>query len=182
MSEKQSSYRQIMKATSLFGGVQVFNIFISIIRSKFIAVLLGPAGMGIAGLLVSTTGFISGISNFGLGTSSVKNVSAANATGDDHKIASVVSVLRRLVWVTGLLGALITLCLSSWLSQITFGNKDYTISFMWISITLLFTQLSSGQLVVLQGLRKFKQLALANLAGSAVGLLVTIPVYYMWGI
>jgi len=36
---EQTSYKQIVKATSLFGGVKVFNIIIAIIRSKFIAVL-----------------------------------------------------------------------------------------------------------------------------------------------
>ena len=55
MSEQQSAYRQIIKVTSLFGGVQVINIIVSIIRSKFIAVFLGPVGMGISGLLISTT-------------------------------------------------------------------------------------------------------------------------------
>ena len=54
MAEQQSSYRQIMKATSIFGGVQVFQIFFQVIRSKFIAVLIGPVGMGIVGLLTST--------------------------------------------------------------------------------------------------------------------------------
>jgi len=55
---KQNSYRQIFKATSIIGGVQFVNIIILIVRSKFIAYLLGPVGMGISGLLVSTTGFI----------------------------------------------------------------------------------------------------------------------------
>ena len=63
MTEEQTSYRQIMKATSLFGGVQVFSIIITIIRTKFIAVLLGPLGMGIAGLLTTTTTFIGGLTN-----------------------------------------------------------------------------------------------------------------------
>ncbi len=44
MSDQQSSYRQIMKATSIFGGVQVFQIIIQIIRSKFVALYLGPMG------------------------------------------------------------------------------------------------------------------------------------------
>ena len=85
MSEEQSSYRQIMKATSIFGGVQVYNIIISVIRSKFIAVLLGPTGMGISGLLTSTTGLIGNITNLGLSTSAVKNVAAANASGDSKE-------------------------------------------------------------------------------------------------
>ena len=131
MSEQQTSYRQIMKATSLFGGVQLFQIIISIIRSKFVAVLLGPAGMGVVGLLTSTTGFVSALTNFGLGTSAVKNISESNATQSEHRIATVITVMRRMVWITGLLGAVITLVFSPWMSQITFGNKDYTLAFVW---------------------------------------------------
>lgn len=182
MSDQQSSYRKIMKATSLFGGVQFFNIIIQIIRSKFVAVLLGPAGMGIIGLLTSTTGIISSLTNFGLGTSAVKDISAAFATGNQERIEIVISVVKRMVWLTGLIGLLATALLSPWLSQLTFGNKSYTLAFLWLSITLLFNQLSSGQLVILQGLRKLNYLAKANLSGSFIGLFVTIPFYYFWGV
>jgi O-antigen/teichoic acid export membrane protein len=182
MTEQQSSYRQIMKATSLFGGVQVFQIIIQVIRSKFVAVLLGPVGMGIAGLLTATIGFINGLSNFGLGTSAVKDIAAANGTGNKIRIAIKVIVLRRLVWITGTFGALLTLFLSPWLSQLTFGSHDYTIAFIWISITLLFTQLTSGQIALLQGMRRLQYLAKANLMGSILGLITTVPLYYFLGI
>ena len=154
MTEKQSSYRKIFKATSLFGGVQSFNIIISVIRSKLVAVLIGPAGMGIAGLLTATTGFIAAFTNFGLETSAVKNVAAADTTGDKERVKTTVTALRRLVWVTGILGMIVTAILSPWLSRLTFGNKDYTLAFIWLSVTLLFKQLSSGQLVILAGTAK----------------------------
>lgn len=182
MIEQQSSYRQIMKATSIFGGVQVFQIIIQVIRSKFIAVLLGPSGIGVMGLLTSTIELIGRLTNFGLGTSAVKNIATANSTGNQIRIATVTTVLRRLVWITGMLGAFITLVLSPWLSQITFGNRNYTMAFIWISLTLLFNQLSAGQLVILQGMRKLQYLARANLSGSILGLVITIPLYYIWGI
>jgi O-antigen/teichoic acid export membrane protein len=171
-----------MKATSLFGGVQVFNIIISIIRSKFIAVLIGPAGMGISGLLTATSGLISGLTNFGLSTSAVRDIASANSTGDQTRIATVVIILRRWVWITGMLGTLIMLILSPWLSQLSFGNYDYTLAFIWISISLLFSQLSTGQLVILQGMRKLQYLAKANLIGSSLGLIITVPLYYKFGI
>jgi O-antigen/teichoic acid export membrane protein len=182
MSEQQSSYRQIMKATSLFGGVQVLQIFVQIIRSKFVAILLGPAGMGITGLLTTTLGLIGGLTNFGLGTSAVKDISMANSSGNETRIALVTVVLQRVVWISGILGAIITLMLSLWLSQLTFGNKDYTFAFVWLSITLLFNQLSVGQLVLLQSLRKLQYLAKANLYGSIWGLFITIPLYYKFRI
>lgn len=182
MTEHKSSYRQIMKATSIFGGVQFFSIIVAIVKSKFIAVLLGPAGMGIAGLLTSTTGLINGITNFGLGTSAVKDVAAANATNNETRIATIVSVLQRWVWITGVLGALVTLILAQWLSLLTFGNSDFTVAFMWLAVTLLFQQLTTGQMVVLQGLRKLNYLAKANILGSIIGLIISVPLYYYFGI
>lgn len=138
--------------------------------------------MGIVGLLTSTTGFVSALTNFGLGTSAVKNVAAASATGDEARVSKIVTVLRRLVWITGCLGMILTAVLSPWLSQLTFGNRDYTLAFIWISVTLLFQQLSSGQMVVLQGLRKLNYLARANVTGSLMGLLIAVPIYYKWRI
>jgi O-antigen/teichoic acid export membrane protein len=171
-----------MKATSLFGGVQFFNIIISIIRSKFVAVLLGPTGMGIMGLLNSTTGIIGSITNFGLNTSAVKDIAEALGTNNERRIGIIVIVIRRLVWITGILGLLTTAILSPWLSQLTFGNKEYTIAFIWLSITLLLNQITNGQLVILQGLRKLNYLAKANLSGSFTGLIITLPFYYIWGL
>jgi len=180
MTEEKASYRSIMKATSLFGGVQVFNIIIAIVRSKIIAVLLGPAGMGIVGLLTSTIGLVSSLTNFGLGTSAIRDIAAANESGNQNRINKVVTVFRRLVWITGLLGAIITFILSPWLSLLTFGNKEYTVAFMWLSVTLLFNQLTSGQNVLLQGMRKLKYLAKANMLGSFVGLVISAPLYYYY--
>ncbi|HEY3369698.1 MAG TPA: O-antigen translocase [Prolixibacteraceae bacterium] len=178
--DQQSSYRQILRATSLFGAVQVFNIIISIIRSKFVAVLLGPTGMGIMGLLTSTIGMISRLTNFGLGTSAVKDIASALGTGKEKRIGIIITVIRRFVWITGLMGLIITAVLSHWLSQITFGSSEYSLAFIWLSISLLFDQLSSGQLVILQGLRQLNYLAKANLSGSFIGLFISIPLYYIW--
>jgi len=178
----QSSYRQIFKATSIFGGVQVFNIIISVIRSKIVATLLGPAGMGISGLLLATTGLVSSLTNFGLGISATRDIAVANETNNPDKIARVIGVFRKLVWLTGLLGMAVTIILSPYLSEITFGNKDYTLGFILLSCTLLSMQLISGQDVLLQGMRRLSELAKANMYGALFGLLTSIPLYYLYGV
>lgn len=182
MNNNQSSYRQIIKATSIFGGVQIFQIITQIIRSKAIAILLGPAGMGIAGLLNSSITLVTGLTNFGLGSSAVKDIATAQGTGDALRISIISVVLRRLILLTGLFGSLVTIIFSPWISEITFGNRDFTFAFRWISIAVFFTQVSSGQVVLLQGMRKLEYLAKANLYGSFLGLFITIPIYYRFGI
>ena len=182
MMDSKKSYKSILKATSLFGGVQIFNIILQIIKSKLIAVLLGPSGMGIAGLFLVTTNLIGGLTNFGLGTSGIKDVAEASKSDDLNQINKTVSILRKIVWFTGLLGTIITIILSPYLSQLTFGNNNYTVAFIWLGLTLLFNQLTVGQLVVLQGLRKLKYLAKANLYGNLLGLVISGPLYYFYRI
>jgi O-antigen/teichoic acid export membrane protein len=76
----------------------------------------------------------------------------------------------------------VTIVFSPWLSRLTFGNSDFTWSFLWISVSLLINQLSSGQMVLLQGMRRLQFLAKANLSGSILGLMVTVPLYYYMGL
>lgn len=182
MPDNQSSYRSIFKATSLFGGVQVYQILIQIIKSKFIAVLLGPAGVGIIGLYQSGLQFVQQITSMGLAQSAVRDVSEANGTNDTHRIATTIKVVRRLVWITGMLGLLAVAIFSPLLSKSSFGNYDYTIPFIVLSITLLFDQLSAGQRVVLQGMRRLKDLAKCSAYGVTLGLITSVPLYYWFGV
>src|SRR5690606_37760908 len=138
------------------------NILITIIRSKFVAVLLGPAGMGIFGLLSTTLGLMSSLTNLGLARSAVRSISASNASHNENEISETVSVFRKLVWITGFLGMGSTIILSPFLSYLTFGNYDYTIAFILLAITMLIGQLTVGQSVLLQGMRKISWLAKAG--------------------
>lgn len=178
MEEEHKSYNSIFKATSVFGGVQIFQIFIQILRSKVVAILLGPAGIGVLGVLNVTVNFIGNITNFGLGTSAIQEIAEANEKDQRKLLIEKYNVLNKLVWYTGGLGMIISIGFSPLLSKLTFGNDHYTYAFAWLSISLLFNQLTSGKLVVLQALRKLKLLAKANLLGSISGLIIAFPLFY----
>lgn len=178
--EKSAGYKETVRSTSIFGGVQVLNILIQIIRSKFVALYLGPAGMGVVGLLTSTTGLISNLTNFGVGMSAVKNVAEADAKIDKIPLARIVKVVVRLSLLTGLLGMAVTIVMAPLLSKFTFDNYEYTLAFILISVTLLINQVVAGNMVVLQGMRKIKPLAIASVIGTLAGTIVAIPIYYFF--
>jgi O-antigen/teichoic acid export membrane protein len=182
MGKDKNSYSSIIKATSLFGGVQILQIIISTIRSKFIAVLLGPPGMGIAGLITSSTDIISSLTGFGLRTSGIRDVSQAYSSGDETRKNTTITVLRKLVLLTGITGTILTFMLSSYLSVWAFGNKDYSLAFKIVSIIVLFNQINIGQTVLLQGTFHYKYIAKSVLLGSTLGLFLTLPLYYIWGL
>src|SRR5688572_8022595 len=111
MSEQESK-KQILKSTGTLGASQVIIIAISIIRVKVLAVLLGATGVGIAGLFQSTIDLIRSITGFGIGYSVVRDIAASVATNDEKKIAETVVILRRLIWITGILGMVLTFVFS----------------------------------------------------------------------
>ena len=176
-----SSYRSIFKATSLFGGVQVYVILIQIIKSKIVAVLLGPLGVGIQGLYQSALDLIKQITSLGISQSAVRDVAEAHGSGDYKKISRIVTVLRKIVWGTGLLGLLAVLCFSPLLSKASFGDYKYIVAFLFLAIIPLLDQLSAGQKVILQGTRRLKDLAKASAIGATAVLAVSAPLYYFFG-
>lgn len=180
MTESKSSYLQIVKATSIFGGMQFFNILISIVRTKLIAIFIGPVGMGIISLLNSALNMVSGVTGLGIETSAIKHISEQYNSADLNAVSPIIAIVKKIAFITGIFGTLIVALFSSWLSELTFGNSNYTYLFVYLSITLLFRQLSVGQMVVFQGLRKLKILAKANFYGNLMGLLFSIPLYYFY--
>lgn len=180
--EEKSSYRSIFKATSLFGGVQVYFILIQIIKSKIIAVLLGPLGLGVQGLYHSALELVKQTTSLGISQSAVRDVAEANGAGEMHRVSYTINVLRRIVWFTGLLGTIAVIAFSPLLSNSSFGDYQHIVPFCLLSVILLIEQISAGQKVILQGTRRLKDLAKASAIGATAGLIVSVPFYYYFGI
>ena len=180
MAESKSSYSSIMKATSIFGGVQVVNIVITLIRSKAVALLIGTAGMGLNGLLLSGLNLIQTITSLGVSESAVKDISIAHSSNDQVHIRTTFQVFKRLIWISAIFGIIATIVFSSQLSKFAFGNNSEKTSFVWLSVTFIFGALSGGIYTLLRGTRQLKYLAQANIFGGIVGLVVALPIFYFF--
>lgn len=179
--ENKNEEKSIVKAISVLGGTQVCNIVVGVIRNKAISLILGAAGMGVMALYQSTSDIISTISNMGITTTSIKNISKANAENDKERIGYVSSAFRKIVVLTGLLAALISILFSPLLSYINFGDYSHIPQFILLAFSLWGLQLVAGYTALLQGCREFKKMSVATLSGNIIGLFVCIPLYYFFG-
>ncbi len=177
--KEENSFRSILKGTSLFGGVQVFNILISAVRLKFVAVILGPAGMGIAGLFNTASLTLQQFSSLGLNLSLVKEI--GHSKENESRLSDVLAAARPLIFLSAMLGALICLLFPHLLSHFTFGTTAYYGSFMLLSAAVFFSIAGSALMSILQGLHAVKPLSKASLLGSSVGLIVGVPLYWLLG-
>ena len=179
MAGKSSISRMAMKAMGLFGGVQIAGILCSIIRTKLVAMWIGPVGVGLFGLFNNALEMISTGTNLGIRSSSVRDISQALTGHDPGLVARMVSVVRKWSMWLGLAGALTTLLLAPLLSQVTFGDTTHIWGFVALSVAVLLQALTNGEYAILQGTARLKRLASVTLWGTIVGLAVSIPLFYL---
>jgi len=170
--------RMAMKAMGLFGGVQVAGIVCSIIRTKLVALWIGPVGVGLFGLFNNALEMINTGTNLGIRSSSVRDISQAMQQHDSSVVARMVAVVRRWSLWLGLAGALLTLMLAPLLSQVTFGDESHLWGFVALSVAVLLMALTNGEYAVLQGTSRLKRLASVTLWGTVVGLAISIPLFW----
>ena len=73
-----------MKSTSITGGATIINILISIIRTKIVAILLGPAGIGIIGLFQSFVSTATAFSGLGIATAASREIEKHETSVNDY--------------------------------------------------------------------------------------------------
>ena len=171
--------RRAMKAMGLFGGVQVMGILCSIVRTKLVAMWIGPVGIGLFGLLNNALEMISTGTNLGIRSSSVRDISQAHDSTTPGLVAKMVAVVRKWSLWLGLFGALVTLMLAPLLSELTFGDQSHLWGFVALSVAVLLGAITNGEYAVLQGSARLKRLASVTLWGTLTGLAVSIPLFYL---
>lgn len=183
MSDSTSnSYSQILKASSIIGGAQGINLLLGMVRVKFAAVLIGPLGVGLLGNYTAVQGLIATIAGLGIQSSGVRDVAQAVGQEDQETIGRTVLALRRICWLTGLLGASAMAVLSPLLSQWTFGSDDYALEVALLGAVILLGNLAGAQMALIQGMRRIGDLARINIVSSLAGTLITIGAYAWLGI
>lgn len=176
------SYLHILKYISLFGGVQVLNVLIGLVRNKFVAMLLGTQGVGLTSLFNSTIRFISDSTSFGLSMSAVRKLSEDYDQNNEEKLTEDIAVVRSWSMLTALLGLFVCVVCSPWLSRYTFSWNGHTLHFILLSPCVALAALAGGEFAILKGVRQLRSLALISVYNVLSALVLTIPLYYFFGI
>lgn len=182
MSHKNShGVGRILKVTALLGGASLVNVLLGIVRVKVLAVQLGPAFFGMISLYTNFISSIGSITSLGIGSSAVRNIAVAVESGNEARVAYIVSVLRRMVLLTGVCGLIATIGLSLPGSWWLFGNYDHAWAIAILGVTVLFAQIQSGQTALLSGLRRIGDLAKLNVIGGLLSTALAIALLLLLG-
>jgi len=187
------SYKNIFKASSLFGGVQGLSILLNLIRTKLVAILLGPAGIGLNSIYNETRELIHSTTNLGLDVSGIRGISKTyeewlKASTEDEKIKKglliddEVRLLRSWVLILALIGTFVCMILAEPISYFTFNDYEHTWGYVLLSPVVGLSTMVCGELAVLKALRRIKMIASISIINVALTIITSIPLYYLFGI
>lgn len=173
-------YKQILKSTFLMGGSSIIVTIMGIVRTKILALVLGPTGVGLAGVYMNVTTLVRTFSGMGIGESGMRQIAGAVGTGNHDTIGRTALGVRRASLLSGIVGLLMLLALSGPLSSLTFGTASHAHELVILSSTILLSAVSLGQIALLQGMRSIGDLAKANIWGAVLGTVFSIPLIYLF--
>jgi PST family polysaccharide transporter len=176
-----SSYRQIIKSSTLIGGSSIISILLGIVRTKFLAILVGPTGFGFVGTYTSITSAISALAGMGLNNSGVRQIAEAAGTGEEATISRTATALRRITVLLGAGGALLLIILCRPISLLAFKSREHVGALAFLSISVFCTVVAGSQSALVQGMRRVADLARLNVLGASLGTVLSIPVLWFFG-
>ena len=177
-----TSHVEALKSTSIIGGSTAIVILIRMVRTKVLAILLGPAGIGLEAIYESIISLAKIVVDMGISVSGVRQIASAVGSGNQATIAATVFTLRRLCLVLGIFGAAALFLMREEVSRLTFGNADHAFDIGLLSVILPLSALERGQGVLIRGLRRTTDLAKIHMVGTALAVSVCIPIAYIWGL
>lgn len=182
MSEQKKSQKQILKSSSIIGGASIINILIGLFKIKVVALLLGPAGIGLIGLLQNVMSMASNVASMGVGTVGTRQIAEANADDDQQVIAMA---RRALFWGTmalALLGGFLVWAFREPLATnlLNDGSKSGWVG--WLAIGVMLTVASGSQGALLNGMRRIVDLAKLRIYSALFATILGIIAVWFWKI
>jgi PST family polysaccharide transporter len=164
------------------GGAASITMLLGMVKTKFAAVLIGTGGVGLLASFTVIQGLINTIAGLGIISSGVRDVAAAVAKKDQLAIGRTVLSLRRICWLTGLLGMSTVMLLSPLIGQLTFASDAHNLEIGALGLIILFANISGGQMALIQGSRRIGDIARVNITSALIATLITIGFYFWLGV
>ncbi|HVM38993.1 MAG TPA: oligosaccharide flippase family protein [Sphingomicrobium sp.] len=179
MTGDASSYRRILWATSVIGGATLAALLIGLARNKAVALIGGPAAIGLFGLFTTIISMGASVAALGLDTSAVRQL--AQRRDDTAEVERTQRAVWTMAWPLAITGAAAVFLFRRPIAAFAAGSSVYADTVGWLSIGVAASVVAAAQLAILQGHGRIGDLARVRLWGSLVATIAAIYAVYRFG-
>ncbi|AHG74144.1 Polysaccharide biosynthesis protein [Mannheimia sp. USDA-ARS-USMARC-1261] len=150
------------------------------ILNKILAVYVGPSGYALIGQFQNFIQMVTVFSGNAINTAVVKYT--AEYYEQPEKQRTIWQTATGIIFFFSLVGGGLIFLLREKLSVVIFNNSDYESVFIWFAVFLLFFNLNTLFLAILNGKKAIERLVAANISGSLISLAITAVLVIEFGL
>ena len=171
------SFARILRSSALMGGASGVTLLSALIRNKLIAILLGPAGLGVFGILSQYAGMMSQIFGLGAGSTVVRHVADADV---EHRLQRE-SEVRSFTWKISAIGAIVAAALALPACYWSFDGPEnlHLMTIAGLAAPLLIV--AGAWSAVMQARKQIGDLAKVQVISAIIGIIVSAPLVWFFG-
>ncbi len=173
--------RALVRSVFLVGLSSVANIGVAVLRSKLLAVTLGPAGVGLLAQLYGVQIAVAGIVPLGLQVASLRYI-ALYRTEDPERLARFVSTTSRMFLWLSVGATVLCLILLRPLALWATSSADYALILMPAVLGIPFLVQTTTWLTYVQAGLDIRAYSRAQVVTAVLSLLVLAPLVLFWGL
>jgi PST family polysaccharide transporter len=166
--------RKLFTSVIVLGLSTVASTLVSLIRNKLLAVMLGPAGVGLVAQLVGVQNLAVGIVPLGMQTGALRYIAMYRAS-EPERLARFVSTATRLFFVLSLAAMAVMLLLLHPLTVWATDSPRYMLFLVPPLLAIPFLVQTQTWLTFVQAGLDVRAYSRATVTTSVVGLLILVP-------
>lgn len=179
--DKSASYQSIFKVISLLGTASVLSVLFGLLRMKFAAVLLGPVGVGIIGLLQNISGIATTLGDMGMRQSGAREISRARAAEEPDRIEQVRETLG---WMGVCLALIVSLFFFIFRDEIAthlLAQPDLSDEVGWLTVAVVATILAAALTAILNGYQRISEIGRITVLSALASCILSVGSLWLWG-
>ena len=173
---------ELLEAYGLLGIQHVASIILGFVRTKILAITLGPYGVGILSQANAFLSFMQGMSALGLAGGYTKMVAEYHSQHEVSKLNKTIISLITLYGIVGMILLVVSLVVAKPVAAWAFDDPSlgrYIIIIVAAGVIWIQYQ---AVLFTFRGLFHWKEYSLASTLGYLVNIVITIPMIYLGGL
>jgi len=179
MQKSSNFYKQIFRATSLFGSSQVLQLIFQVFSNKIIAVLLGPIGIGILGFFNNIIQLIITCTSFDITKTATREI-ALLSDNDKDFLKKTTQKHFEFALLISIFASLVSVFFAKSFSLLIFNDQSKAYWFYCLPIYFVFFLIAQTRLAILQGLRATKTFATMQVFHVILSGISAVSFYYFW--
>ncbi len=174
--------KQVFKATVILGGATLIATFVRVVNTKFIAIFLGPVGVGVFYQIVYFAQTMYMLTCFGTRMGVTKYLSESKSQQDHDAVRTIVLTCIVFLLMISIPISFAVLIYAGAISRFLFDTPQYATYIRFVALAIPIGTLMDFSQGILYGLRMVNRIALYNATECIFNAMVLLPLIYFLGL